>query len=42
MKQGVRRIRTEMLNHIEYMKDTRVNLNTSNRTTSKTSVLTVT
>jgi len=41
-EQGVRRIRTEMLNHIEYMKDTRVNLNTSNRTTSNTSVLTVT
>jgi len=39
---GVRRIRTEMLNHISYMKDTRVNLNTSNRTTSNTSVLTVT
>ena len=41
-EEGVRRIRTEMLNHIEYMKDTRVNLNTSNRTTSNTSVLTVT
>ena len=41
-EQGVRRIRTEMLNHISYMKDTRVNLNTSNRTTSNTSVLTVT
>ena len=39
---GVKRIRIEMLNHIEYMKDTRVNLNTSNRTTSNTSVLTVT
>ena len=41
-EEGVKRIRIEMLNHIEYMKDTRVNLNTSNRITSNTSVLTVT
>jgi len=39
---GVRRIRTEMLNHVDYMKDTRVNLSTNNRTTSNTSVLTAT
>ena len=39
---GVRRIRTEMHNHIDYMKDTRVNLSTNNRTTSNTSVLTAT
>ena len=36
------RIRTEMLNRQEYMKDTRVNLNTTSRTTSNTSVLTFT
>jgi len=39
---GVRRIRTEMHNHVDYMKDTRVNLSTNNRTTSNTSVLTAT
>ena len=36
---GVDRIRVEMLNRQEYMKDTRVNLNTTSRTTSNTSVL---
>ena len=39
---GVDRIRVEMLNRQEYMKDTRVNLNTTSRTTSNTSVLTFT
>ena len=39
---GVERIRVEMLNKQEYMKDTRVNLNTTSRTTSNTSVLTFT
>jgi len=39
---GVERIRIEMLNRPEYMKDTRVNLNTTSRTTSNTSVLTFT
>lgn len=39
---GVERIRVEMLNRQDYMKDTRVNLNTASRTTSNTSVLTVT
>jgi len=39
---GVKRIRTEMLNKQDYMKDTRVNLNTTSRTTSNTSVLTFT
>ena len=33
----VERIRIEMLNRQEYMKDTRVNLNTTSRTTSNTS-----
>jgi len=41
-ERGVQRIRTEMLNRQEYMKDTRVNLNTTSRTTSNTSVLTYT
>jgi len=41
-ERGVQRIRTEMLNRQEYMKDTRVNLNTTSRTTSNTSVLTFT
>lgn len=39
---GVERIRVEMLNRQDYMKDTRVNLNTTSRTTSNTSVLTFT
>jgi hypothetical protein len=37
---GVRRIRSEMHNHIDYMKDTRVNLNSASRTTSNTAILT--
>jgi len=41
-ERGVQRIRTEMLNKQDYMKDTRVNLNTTSRTTSNTSVLTFT
>ena len=41
-EEGVKRIRIETLNKQDYMKDSRVNLNTSNRTTSDTSVLTVT
>ena len=41
-ERGVERIRIEMLNRQEYMKDTRVNLNTTSRTTSNTSVLTFT
>jgi hypothetical protein len=41
-EKGVERIRVEMLNRTEYMKDTRVNLNTTSRTTSNTSVLTFT
>jgi len=41
-EEGVKRIRVEVLNKQDYMKDTRVNLNTSNRTTSDTSVITVT
>ena len=41
-ERGIQRIRTEMLNRQEYMKDTRVNLNTTSRTTSNTSVLTFT
>jgi len=41
-EKGVERIRVEMLNRQEYMKDTRVNLNTTSRTTSNTSVLTFT
>ena len=40
-EKGVERIRVEMLNRQEYMKDTRVNLNTTSRTTSNTSVLTL-
>jgi hypothetical protein len=41
-EEGIKRIRIETLNKQDYMKDSRVNLNTSNRTTSNTSVLTVT
>ncbi len=41
-EKGVERIRVEMLNRQDYMKDTRVNLNTTSRTTSNTSVLTFT
>ena len=40
-EEGVKRMRVEMLNKQDYVKDTRVNLNSSNRTTSDTSVLTV-
>ena len=40
-EEGIKRIRIEVLNKQDYVKDTRVNLNSSNRTTSDTSVLTV-
>jgi hypothetical protein len=40
-EQGIKRMRVETLNKQDYVKDTRVNINSSNRTTSDTSVLTV-
>jgi len=40
-EEGVKRMRVETLNKQDYVKDTRVNLNASNRNTSDTSVLTV-
>ena len=40
-EEGVKRMRVETLNKQDYVKDTRVNLNASNRKTSDTSVLTV-